>query len=358
MSTALADIYFTSTFLKTLAQAIHQEYPAFNKTQFQKTAQKAIQANPKLLDKMQQIRLTLAEYLPQNYAQAIAILRAIAPQFASFEGIIFGDYVQNYGLQNWRLSLQALAEFTQYSTGEFAIRAFLLADQERTFKTLYMWAGHDNHHVRRLASEGCRPRLPWAKALPALKLQPRPILPILKTLKTDDSLYVRKSVANNINDITKDHPELILKLAKQWYGKHPHTDWILNHGCRTLLKQGEQRALRIFNWEKSEDLQLNKFQVNTPKIKIGESLDFLLQFTLSRPANLRIEYAIEWLRPRNTYQRKVFQIKRGEFSAGKHVIVKSQRIVPMTTRKYYSGVQKIILIINGHAYAEKKFELG
>jgi 3-methyladenine DNA glycosylase AlkC len=358
MGTPLADIYFTPAFIKALANAIGAVHPAFNKAKFQQATVRGIKANPKLLDKMQQIRLGLAEYLPQNYAQAIDILRAVAPQFQYFNGIVFCDYVQNYGLQDWKKSFAALEEFTQYSTAEYAIRAFILADQMRAFKTLYTWAEHDNYHIRRLACEGCRPRLPWAKALPELKLQPQPILPILEKLKTDDSLYVRKSVANNINDISKDHPELILKLAKKWHGQHPHTDWILNHGCRTLLKQGERRALTLFNWEKSEDLKLLKFQIVTPKIKVGGKLTFSAEFTLKHPANLRIEYAIEWLRPRNTYQRKVFQIKRGNFSAGKHSLQKTQKIIAMTTRKYYPGMQKIILIINGHAYTERSFTLN
>ena len=103
-----------------------------------------------------------------------------------------------------------------------------------------VWARHDNEHVRRLASEGCRPALPWGQALTSFKKDPSPVLPILEQLNTDPSLYVRKSVANHLNDISKTHPDLVTKIARDWYGRHEYTDWIVKHGCRTLLKKGNR----------------------------------------------------------------------------------------------------------------------
>src|SRR5690606_35694045 len=143
---------------------------------------------------------------------ALAILRAASPALNGygFATMIFPDFVEVYGLDDWDASLPALAQFTQQSSAEFAVRPFLLRDQPRMLAQMALWAEHDSEHLRRLASEGCRPRLPWAMALPALKADPTPILPILDRLKDDPSEYVRRSVANNLNDISKDNPQIAL----------------------------------------------------------------------------------------------------------------------------------------------------
>jgi 3-methyladenine DNA glycosylase AlkC len=128
--------------------------------------------------------------------------------------LFFPDFVETYGLEHWDRSVAALEKFTRMSTSEFAVRPFLKRNQPRMMAQMAAWSKHESEHVRRLASEGCRPRLPWADALPALKRDPAPIWPILEQLKADPSEYVRRSVANNLNDISKDHPEQVLAIAQ------------------------------------------------------------------------------------------------------------------------------------------------
>ena len=139
---------------------------------------------------------------------------------------------------------------------------------------MYLWSRHENEHVRRLASEGCRPSLPWGQALVRFKKDPAPILPILQQLKADPSPYVRKSVANNLNDISKTHPDLVVKMAKEWYGENEFTDWIVKHGCRTLLKNGNCEVLAIFGYHNADCIHVSSFQLGKTSISLGEDLTF------------------------------------------------------------------------------------
>lgn len=152
--------------------------------------------------------------------------------------LFFPAFVELYGRQeeDWETSMAALARYTQYASSECAVRRFIVNHEERIMAQMRVWSKDESAFVRRLASEGCRPALPWGQALNRFKKDPSPILPVLEQLKTDPSLDVRRSAANNLNDISKTHPDLMVKLAKAWYGENKDTDWIVKHGCRTLLK--------------------------------------------------------------------------------------------------------------------------
>jgi 3-methyladenine DNA glycosylase AlkC len=191
-----------------------------------------------LKERMRKIRSTIFEQVNLPYKEATEILMIAGKDFGGFEGMLFPDYVQVYGLNSWVQSMKTLEVLTKFSSSEFAIRPFIEKDRQRAMKQMLKWSQHKNEHVRRLSSEGCRPRLPWAPALVELKKDPSDIIAILENLITDESLYVRKSVANNLNDISKDHPALAIKLAKKWIkNKNPETLWIVKHGLRTLLKK-------------------------------------------------------------------------------------------------------------------------
>ena len=182
-----------------------------------------------------------------------------------------------YGLEDWDVSLPALEWFTQYSTSEYAVRPFIQQAPDIMIEQMMKWSFHHNHHVRRLASEGIRPRLPWGIALQQFKVDPAPIIPILTNLKEDESLYVRKSVANNLNDISKDHPDIVLDLAKEWLGKHSYTDWIIKHACRGLLKKGNKQALSLFGFHDTNAVQVIDFVVDRTELCIGEEFTFSFQ---------------------------------------------------------------------------------
>jgi hypothetical protein len=187
-------------------------------------------------------------------------------------------------------------------------------------------------------------------ALPFLKKDPSPILPILERLKSDTSEYVRRSVANNLNDISKDHPELALDLATQWKGKDKETDWVAKHGSRTLLKQGNPKTMALFGLGHPKGIEITGFTIHTPKIEIGDYLEFSLNLknTTDTPRKLRLEYGLYYLKANGSLSRKVFKISEKEYAAQTTVnIQRRQSFKPITTRVFHKGQHKLSLIING-----------
>ena len=218
------------------------------------------------------------------------------------------------------------------------------------------WANSKNEHLRRLASEGCRPRLPWAIGLPKYKNDPSSVLPILEKLKTDKSEYVRRSVANNLNDISKDNPKVVIKLAKEWQGISEEIDKLIKHGCRTLLKKGEPKTLRLFGFKAPKHVELKKLRV-TKEIKMGEEIEF--GFTLhTKKKNLgllRIEYIIEFVRQNNKTGQKIFKISEGQYAEAERNITKKHSFKPISTRKYYAGKHSVSVVVNGKVLSSKSF---
>ena len=218
-----------------------------------------------------------------------------------------------------------------------------------------------NEHRRRLASEGCRPRLPWAIGLPKYKNDPSAILPILETLKEDESEYVRRSVANNLNDISKDNPKVVIEIAKKWKGLDlgPETDKLIKHGCRTLLKQGDPKTIKLFGFRVPKDIQVKKFKV-TKEIKMGEEIEFA--FTLNTDKKklglLRIEYIIEFVRQNNKTGKKVFKISEGHYAETERNITKKHSFKPISTRKYYAGKHSVSVVVNGRELVKRIFVIN
>jgi len=182
-------------------------------------------------------------------------------------------------------------------------------------------------------------------SLPNFKKDPSSIIPILEQLKQDSSEYVRRSVANNLNDISKDHPDLILELSNKWIGSNKQTDWIIKHACRTLLKSGNTAALSLFGFEKPSRLQINKFSLSAETIRIGEDLNFSfeLETQSSKLGKLRIEYAIYYVK----LSKKIFKISEADYQSQYKKVSKKHSFKNLSTRKHYPGKHKISIIING-----------
>lgn len=309
-----------------------------------------------LMARVQHIATQLGHFLPSDFEQACQILFPVSAEFSGLVGFIFPEFVSQFGLAQPEIALPALAHFTQFSTSEFAIRPFLQAFPELTLAQMARWAGSENVHLRRLASEGCRPRLPWGKALPAFIADPQPVLQILHQLKADPADYVRRSVANNLNDISKDHPELALDVAASWFGHSPHTDWIVKHAMRGLLKKRHPKALKLFGYALlSPKAQLS---LAASSIHLGDAVHFTATLDFPEaPGKVRIEFAIDFASANGKLRHKVFQWSEREITEPSWQQSRSYRFVDLTTRKHYSGTHRLHLIVNGQIVASCDFVL-
>ena len=349
---------YTKQLVNKLGDEITKYFSAFDQKSFEQSVFNKDWKNKELKQRMRHIAECLHIYLPSNYKTSIKILRPVSVKFTGFEYMFFQDYVECFGLNDFVTSVLALEHFTKYASSEFAVRAFILKDEKRMMKQMNSWAKSDNHHVRRLASEGSRPRLPWAVALPAFKSDPRPVLAILQTLKNDSSEYVRRSVANNLNDISKDNPELVLTLAKKWIGKNNNTDKIIKHACRTLLKQGNQRALALFGFTHAKHIKVRQFHLQAD-VAPGDKLPFSFILT-SQHATLgkcRIEFAIDFVKANGSLRRKVFKISESDYSEKTKSVNKYFSFKKISTRKYYTGKHQLTIIVNGVDQISKSFKL-
>ncbi|MEZ4830148.1 MAG: DNA alkylation repair protein [Bacteroidia bacterium] len=361
MAEPLKNLY-NRTFFQALVADLRDEYPAFDDQAFLARIYDDQWEVRELKDRLHHITRTLHETLALPYRKALEVLMPVAArQKNGFEYMFFPDYVSAYGLNDLEASLPALAFFTRFSSSEFAIRPFILAHPDHTMQQMYQWSEHENEHIRRLSSEGCRPRLPWAMALPDFKRDPSPVFPILENLKADTSLYVRKSVANNLNDISKDHPARVLEFARRWIGSHMHTDWILKKACRTLLKNGDQRALGLFGFENQVETFVRDLQLSSEVIRLGEEIGFTFGagHHSAGTEKLRIEFALYFVKANGSLSRKIFQVTETSFEPGKvpH-FSKKYTFKDMTTRKHYAGRHKLAIVVNGEEKAEIHFQVN
>lgn len=366
MAETLKSIY-SEAFLREFGDKLHAAYPPFDPEQFVADTMDTTWEERELKARMRQITLTLGQQLPSTFADAVKVLYAVDEDCTGFPYLFFPDFVEVFGSSeaDWPLAMQALERFTPKSSAEFAVRSFILRDPRRMMQQMEEWSKHDDEHVRRLASEGCRPRLPWGQALVPFKQDPAPILPILEQLKADPSLYVRKSVANNLNDIAKDHPELVLDLAHRWKGTHPRTDWIVRHGCRTLVRKAGPAALELFGYAQASGneplAQSAAISANPATLRIGDSSELHYELTLrpGEPAKVRIEYGIDFVKSSGRTSRKLFLLS-DKTVPGDTKMGSSRRHswADLTTRRHYPGEHRIALLVNGVEVAHTLLQLG
>lgn len=342
--------YESLTKLALEIQAIYAEFnvKAFLDSIFDKTWN-----NLEYKQRIIQISMNLGKYLPSDYELAIKIIDKVILNYdICLDGFVsfFPSFIERYGQdeKDWDISMEALAKYTPYASAEFAVRSFIIHNEERMMKQMAIWAKDKNEHVRRLASEGCRPKLPWGQALTNFQKDPTLILEILEQLKDDPSQYVRKSVANNLNDISKTHPDLVVEIAKRWYGNHKHTDWIVKHGCRTLLKKGNREVFAILGFEDTSCVNVENFVLASTIVSIGNNLFFSFDIEAEKKLKVRIEYGIDYVKANGKRNRKIFQISQCSFKENqrKHYI-KKHSFSDHSTRKHYPGIHCVTLIING-----------
>lgn len=351
---------FNEQVVGNYAQIFSQIYPSFDQKEFVADAQNGFD-QLELKERIKQISQALKKGLPQVYPYALKfIVKASTLLPAGFEQMPLPTFVELYGEFHPEESLKALEDLTQGSTGEFAIRPFLKNDPKGTLKKMLLWSANSNEHIRRLSSEGCRPRLPWGGNFSYAIEQPKAILPILVNLRNDDSLYVRKSVANNLNDISKDHPQLVLDIAKKWLSENEsNTNWIVKRALRTLLKNAHPEALQLFGFADPKSIQLADLVIKKEEVKIGDAIHFSfnLKNDSEKAKKLRVEYLIDYRNKIGSSQ-KVFQVS--EFSlegSSKKSFSPKQSVADMTTRKHFPGEHQLSIRVNGEILKSQKFDL-
>jgi 3-methyladenine DNA glycosylase AlkC len=366
MSNLLKDLY-SKEFFQNFSVILNEVIPNFDKKKFIQQIFVENWQEKELKQRMRHTTLVLHSILANDYKKAaqqieqmIKIIQIKEANQNTLPYLFFPDYIECHGIDDFETSTKSMEFITQFISCEFAVRPFIKKYQQKMIDKMCHWSLHKNHHVRRLASEGSRPRLPWAMALPEYKKDPKPILPILENLKTDQSEYVRRSVANSLNDMAKDHPQIVISIAKKWKGISKETDGIIKHGARTLLKQGNKEILSYYGLLDNQAIEINGFALDSHKITTGGTLHF--SFSVANQSNdslaIRLEYAIYYLRQNKTHSKKVFKITEKRITPNETIKIKQkQSFRPITTRKFYLGKQKIAIILNGIEREITEFDL-
>jgi 3-methyladenine DNA glycosylase AlkC len=261
--------------------------------------------------------------------------------------------------------MHANYKHTKVFRAEFSVRYFIENYPQESMKLLRTWLKDENHHVRRLVSEGTRPRLSWASRLPASQKDPMPVISLLDGLKADPELYVRRSVANNLNDIVKDHPNVVIETLKACSkNKNEHKDWIVKHASRSLIKMGHSEALILQGFDPNVKVQINNFQSNE-FVQFGEYLEFeYLEFDFDLlnqekvDARVVVDFVVYFKKANGKLSPKVFKLSEKKLKLQEILkISKRHPILEISTRKYYNGMQRLAIQANGKEIAEEEFEL-
>lgn len=312
------------------------------------------------------VATVLADSLPADRAAALTLIGAsLPPPLPQAEGMFsenfwlwpVSDFVRDYGAEHWSECMDVCYRLTQCFTSEFAVRPWLAKAPEQTLARLLQWSSDPSEHVRRLCSEGPRPRLPWASRL---TLPREPVLAILQQLNKDESKFVQKSVANHLNDLGKDDPEWLVEVMAGWQQSGSRqTEWIINHALRSHIKNGHQGALKLLGYGAAEIDQV-ELLIEPGELKIGQDLSATinLQSAAKTPQTLLLDWVMHYVRASKGHTRKVFKGKTFELPGGERFTLKKRfTMASRVTRKLHPGRHRLELQINGQIVAAGEFEL-
>jgi 3-methyladenine DNA glycosylase AlkC len=361
--------------VRDMSRHLHRVWAEFPSKQFEKLALDKLD-DLEFKARAKHVRAALQSTLPTDFDKAADIIEAsLAPTthdaaLSTFKARDVGlagwalwpmcDYVATAGIDHPKRAMQALRELTQRHTAEWSIRPFIEQHEKLAMATLMTWTKHKSEHVRRLASEGSRPRLPWGLQLKHLIADPTPTLPLLEALQDDPSDYVRRSVANHLNDIAKDHPDVVV----DWIERHlPEADSqrraLLKHASRTLIKKGYPRMLGA--WGLGEHLRGSaELALSEKKVSVGDSfaLTATLVSTSARSQKLVIDYAVHHVKANGDTSAKVFKGWNVALAPKEsRTLLKNHSMKLITTRRYHAGAHAVDLRINGEVVASATFQL-
>lgn len=356
---ALKEI-FDRARLAAIADAAAEIAPGFDRRRFMAAATKDLD-DLGIMQRMRQTAVALEAALATPFPKATGLLRELAPRLNhGFAAIALCEYVALFGRDHFDQSMQALHDLTRFGSAEFAVRHFLAADFERTLAVMRGWAADPDEHVRRLSSEGSRPRLPWSFRLERAIADPSLTFPIPEALRGDPSAYVRKSAANHLNDIAKDHPDWLLDRLTDWSAKTAEERWVVRHALRTLVKKGDPRALRLIGATGAAEATVEAFFVTPARLNLGERLTIRARLvsTGAEAQRLVVDYAIHYVKKNGATSRKVFKLREIDLEPGAAwEAATSQTVRDFTTRSHNAGFHRVELMVNGAVLTESGFDL-
>lgn len=364
---------FSPAMVDGLGEHLARVSDQFDRAQFQERALNGLE-QLELKERSEQFSHAIEAAMSGSFEDTVgAMIAALHPEseaeswdmrvddkgVAGFAVMTFTSFVARNGLDKPNFSLDALSEMTKRFSSEFDVRPFYRDHGELTLAKTHEWARSSNVHVRRLASEGSRPRLPWGIRLHDFVADPSPILPILETLRDDPSEYVRRSVANNLNDIAKDHPDLVADIASDWL-KSTSTERkrLVKHACRSLIKAGHPGALAAFGFGAPELTECD-LAIGSDKVTVGDDLEMTLSLKAGpKPQKLLCDYVLHFMRANGKPSAKVFKWSEITLKAGEsRVLTKKHAYRKVTTRKDYPGMQMVTVQVNGVDMGGPAFEL-
>lgn len=351
--------------LSEMGKALLLAYPQFKLKKFQNLEKELI--NLEMKPRVRLIRDALYELLPKKFPEALAILMQ-SIQMRKLGGFAlwpYTEFIQEYGLEYKKQSLDALSEITLLFTSEWGVRPFIRLYPDYTLNYLLKKSKSKEVNIRRWVSEGSRPRLPWGEKLFNLIEHPKLTLPLLENLKFDSELFVRKSVANHLNDITKDHPNLVIQILKKWKKEVTKKDednlnWIIKHSLRSLIKGGHPGALSLIGVSTDIKIRVSDFHLKNKIINMNEKLgfSFFLESDSTQDQKIVIDYIIHFVKANAKTSPKVFKLKTVILKEQEKVFInKEHHIKQITTRVYYPGQHKIEIQINGKVLLSADWKL-
>jgi 3-methyladenine DNA glycosylase AlkC len=363
--------FFSPALVRRLADDLARAEPSFRSRAFVRQATAGLD-DLELLDRGRHIARALADHLPADYPAAIgALLRSLGPEHATDELVGVGMapffylphvlFVAERGLDHFDLSLRAQVELTKRFSAESSIRAYIAKDPERTFAAFRAWARDANAHVRRLVSEGTRLRLPWAARVAWLDANPDRVLELLELLKDDPTTLVRRSVANNLNDLGKVHPALLARTCAVWLdGASVERRALVEHALRSAVKRGDAAALALLGYGKKPSVVVEDVRFEPTRVAIGGrvSMSFALRSSSREAQDLLVDVAVHFVKASGRPAAKVFKLKRVALPARGRVEMSTRiSLAVHTTRKPHPGRHAVDVLVNGERTPAGAFEV-
>ena len=358
MASALKD-QFGDEVIRRLGSEIAGVYKPFKRTAFERDARLGF-GMLELLDRGRHLGTVLHRYLPEQFADAVDVLLATLPAtrdaaggMSSFFYLPHTEFIRAHGLPHFDDSMRGLYALTQRFTGEFALRPFLAERTSETLEQLQIWTMDPSDHVRRLVSEATRPRLPWAPRLRIFQKDPHPVLYLLAQLREDSSLYVRRSVANNLNDIGKDHPALLVQTAAEWMrDASVERRWVVQHALRSSVKKGDPAALAVLGFSATTRLTVLDSTFKPARPRMGSKV--VVTVALTNPTRVTqravVDLRVHFVKSNGGVGIKVFKLSTVELAPrGSIELRKTVSLADLTTRRHYPGEHKVDVQINGVA---------